>query len=98
MTLSIVFRRAAKVEFEKAAVWYDEQRPGLGEEFMVEIEQAIVNAAAGPRRYQLVFGDIRRAVARRFPYSVYFRVRSNQLVVLAVFHGRRDPTIWQLRV
>ena len=37
MTFSIVFRRAAKVEFEKAAVWYDEQRPGLGEEFMVEI-------------------------------------------------------------
>ena len=48
MTFSIVFRRAAKVEFEKAAVWYDEQRTGLGEEFIVEIEQAIANAAAGP--------------------------------------------------
>ena len=33
MTFSIVFRHAAKVEFEKAAVWYDEQRPGLGEKF-----------------------------------------------------------------
>ena len=91
MTFSIVFRRAAKVEFEKAAVWYDEQRPGLGEEFMVEIEQAIVNAAAGPLRYQLVFGDIRRAVARHFSYSVYFRGRSTQFVVRSVFHGRRDP-------
>jgi len=98
MTVSIVFRRAAKVEIENAAVWYDEQRLGLGDEFMVEIEQAIANAAAGPLRYQLVFGDIRRAVARRFPYSVYFRLRSNKLVVLAVFHGRRDPTIWQRRV
>ena len=98
MTFSIVFRRAAKVEFEKAAVWYDEQRPGLGEEFMVEVEQAIANAAAGPLRYQLVFGDVRRAVARRFPYAVYFRARSNKLVVLAVFHGRRDPAIWRRRV
>jgi plasmid stabilization system protein ParE len=98
MTLRIVFRRAAKSEFEDAAVWYDEQRFGLGEEFIVEIEQAIANAAAAPQRYPVVFGDIRRAVARRFPFSVYFRVRSDAMVVLAVFHGRRNPAIWQRRV
>jgi hypothetical protein len=41
MTLRVVFRRAAKDEFERAAVWYDEQRSGLGEEFIHEIEQAV---------------------------------------------------------
>ena len=98
MTLRIVFRRAAKSEFEDAAVWYDEKRSGLGEEFIVEIEQAVANAAAAPQRYPIVFGDIRRTVARRFPFSVYFRVRANELVVLAVFHGRRNPTIWRRRL
>jgi toxin ParE1/3/4 len=97
MTLRIVFRRAAKNEFEDAAVWYDEQRLGLGEEFIIEIEQALANAAAAPQRYPVVFGDIRRAVARRFPFSMYFRVRSDALIVLAVFHGRRNPVIWQRR-
>jgi hypothetical protein len=33
MTLRIVFRHAAKSEFEDAAVCYDEQRLGIGEEF-----------------------------------------------------------------
>lgn len=98
MTLRIVFRRAARSEFEDAAVRYDEQRYGLGEEFIAEIEQAITSAAAAPQRYPVVFGDIRRTVARRFPYSVYFRIRSDALVVLAVFHGRRNPAIWQHRV
>ena len=98
MTLRIVFRRAAKNEFEDAAVWYDEQRGGLGEEFAIDIGQAIARAAAAPERYPIVFSDIRRAVARRFPFSVYFRVRSATLVVLAVFHGRRNPAIWQRRV
>ena len=37
-------------------------------------------------------------VTRRFPFAVYFRIRSDALVVLAVFHGRRDPTVWQRRV
>lgn len=98
MTFRIVFRRAAKNEFEDAAAWYDEQRSGLGEEFVAEIEQAVTSAAAAPQRYPVVFGDIRRTVARRFPFSVYFRVRADELVVLAVFHGRRNPTIWQRRV
>ena len=98
MTPRIVFRRAARSEFEDAAVWYEEQRVGLGEEFIIEIEQALANAAAAPQRYPVVFGDVRRTVARRFPYSVYFRVRSDVLVVLAVFHGRRNPVIWQRRI
>ena len=98
MTLRVVFRRAAKSEFEDAAVRYDEQRAGLGEEFVVEMEQAITRAATAPERYPVVYGDIRRTVARRFPYSVYFRVRGDSMVVLAIFHGRRDPAIWQRRV
>lgn len=98
MTLRVVFRRAAKSEFDRAALWYDEQRAGLGEEFIREIDEALGKAAAAPQRHPVVFRDIRRAVARRFPFAIYFRVRSDQLVVLAVFHGSRDPAIWQRRV
>lgn len=98
MTLRVVFRRIAKSEFEDAAVWYGGQRPGLGEEFVHEIEQAITKAAAAPLRYPVVFGDVRRTVTRRFPFAVYFRVRADALIVLAVFHGRRNPAIWQRRV
>jgi len=98
MTLRVVFRRAAKIEFEDAAAWYGEKGPGLGDEFIREIEQAIANAAAAPQRHPVVFGDIRRTVARRFPFAVYFRVRFDALVVLAVFHARRNPAIWQRRV
>ncbi len=98
MTLRIVFRRSARREFDDAADRYDEQRPGLGEEFILEIDQAVANAAASPERFPVVFGDVRRAVARRFPYSVYFRVRRDAVVVLSVFHGRRNPAIWQRRV
>ncbi len=56
MTLRVVFRHAAKSEFEDAAVWYDEQRRGLGDEFIFEIEQSLASAAAAPLRYPVVFG------------------------------------------
>lgn len=97
MTLRVVFRRAAKVELEDAALYYERQRAGVGEELVREIDIIVARAATHPGRFPAVFGDVRRAVARRFPFSVYFRVRGPSLVVLAVFHSRRDPMIWQRR-
>ncbi len=97
MTLRVVYRQAAKAEFEDAAVWYENRRRGLGAEFVIEVEQAVAGAASTPLRYPVVFGDVRRAVTRRFPYAIYFRTRGDRLVVLAVFHGRRNPLVWQHR-
>ena len=37
MTLRVVFRRAARNEFEDAAAWYGERGPGLGDKFIREI-------------------------------------------------------------
>ena len=97
MNLRVVFHAAARREFDKAAIWYNEQRQGLGEEFLQEIDDLVSRAAAHPERYPIVAGNVRKAVARRFPYSVFFRARADTLVVLAVFHGRRDPEIWRRR-
>ena len=41
MSFSVVFRRAAEVEFADAAAWYESQCIGLGVEFSSEVEQAI---------------------------------------------------------
>ena len=97
MSLRVVFRAAARHEFEEATTWYDQQHPGLGEQFLREIDEVVLRAAMQPEKYPLVLTDVRKAVARRFPYSVFFRARGECLVILAVFHGRRDPAIWQQR-
>jgi toxin ParE1/3/4 len=41
--------------------------------------------------YPAVHGDVRRALLRRFPYSVFFLVEDDLAIVLAVHHRRRDP-------
>lgn len=97
MSLRVLFRRAARDELENAAAWYEDRRSGLGEQFLSEIGDAIEKAAQRPQQYPVVLGDVRRTVCRRFPFAVYFRVRGDALVVLAVFHGRRDPAMWKRR-
>ena len=97
MSLQVVFRPAAKAEYEEAAAWYEKQSPGLGEEFLREIDDVISSAAEYPARYPMVTGDVRRAVARRFPFGV-LSMQADTLVVLAVFHGRRNPGVWRRRM
>ena len=97
MTLAVAFRRAARSEFLAAAARYESQRPNLGVEFIAEIEQGIVAAAEQPDLYAIVYRNVRRVTVRRFPFSIYFQAEARRIVVLAVFHGSRDPAIWRGR-
>jgi plasmid stabilization system protein ParE len=85
--VKVTFRRFAQYEFDEAADWYNGERIGLGEEFIAEIEAMVAKVSANPYLYQKVLGSVRRAVAPRFPYSVYYKVRKSEIVVLAVFAG-----------
>ena len=97
MSLSVAFHRAASAEFIEASAWYESKRLGLALEFLAEIDRCVSRASEHPLQFAVVREDIRRVVAYRFPYSVYFRAEQHRIVVLAVFHGSRDPAIWQAR-
>jgi plasmid stabilization system protein ParE len=97
MTLKVVFRPAARAEFDGAALWYEDRKPGLGAQFVSEIERAVELASSHPERFPVKHGEIRCVQARRFPYSVFYRAEEDRIVVLAVFHARRDPAIWRAR-
>lgn len=97
MTLEVVFRPAARAEFDGATLWYEDRSPGLGVHFVAEIDRAVDLASRYPERYPLLQARIRCIRVRRFPYSVFYFVEAGRIVVLAVFHARRDPAIWKAR-
>ncbi len=97
MTFAVFYRRAAQSEFDAAADWYEARSPGLGLEFVEEINRAVQLAAATPRRFPVMHGEVRCVRVRRFPYSLFFLLEPRRIVVLAVFHARRDPAVWQQR-
>jgi len=76
----------------EVALWYDAQMPGLGEEFMAEVEAAAASLVANPIIHRVRFADVRRVPLRRFKYyGLYYLLRSNEVWVIAVFDGRRHP-------
>lgn len=98
MTPTVFFRRITRRKLDDAIAWYEEQRDGLGREFAAEIDRVIGELASDPSRYPKVFQNVRVARTRRFPYSILFVTEDQRIVVLAVFHARRNPTEWSARV
>jgi toxin ParE1/3/4 len=90
-------RPEAEAETQEAAQWYEQQSPGLGPAFLEVVEHTLHSVQKHPFRFPLVHGDIRRALLKRFPYSVFFRLQSTEVRVLAVMHQARNPSRWQSR-
>jgi plasmid stabilization system protein ParE len=97
MSLPLVIRRSARTEFDEAFDWYERQRPGLGVEFAERVQAVFERISATPEMHAPVYRDVRKASVRQFPYSVFYRDRVDRVVVLAVLHNRRDPSIWKSR-
>ena len=92
----IHFAAAAKADFRDAVLWYEEQRPGLGDEFTRVLRAAAHLIAGGPERWPARQG-LRRYVLRRFPYTIAYRFAGGFVEILAVAHHSRDPASWKDR-
>jgi plasmid stabilization system protein ParE len=97
VSLPVVLRDEAQAEFDEAFDYYEGQRAGLGVDFAARVSQVFDRISANPLMHAVVFADVRKAVVTRFPYSVFYRAHADRVEVLAVFHSRRDPAIWQGR-
>jgi plasmid stabilization system protein ParE len=97
VTLAIAFRAAARADVEAAVLGYEDRQAGLAQRFLAEVDRCLALAAEHPLRFAIKHHEIRCAPVRRFPYLIYFVAEQKRIVVLAVFHVRRDPIVWQER-
>ena len=93
----------ANSEVIAATLWYDEQRLGLGDEFLVELQntyEIIKRQPALLPRLEKYTGphEIRRCLLQRFPYVVIVLCRDDDLFIVAVAHTRRRPHYWLNRI
>lgn len=81
-------------DIEAVFDWYEGEQSGLGLEFLDEL-RAYLRIREGPFKYVELRSGIRRALAKRFPYAIYFSIEGRVIVILAVLHTARDPAEWQ---
>ena len=78
-------------DLELAFAWYERQRRGLGFDFLDCVETAIQNIIIYPEMYQIRYRNFQGCPIRRFPFSIFYTIEQNEIVVHSVFDNRQDP-------
>jgi plasmid stabilization system protein ParE len=97
MTLIVRLRDEADRDLTDAASWYEQQRVGLGHEFLDDAQLLFDRIGEEPLNFPVVYRNARRAVMNRFPFCVYFVANQTEAAVVAVIHGTRHPLHWKGR-
>jgi plasmid stabilization system protein ParE len=95
----LFIRPAARSDVRSARTWYERERPGLGREFLDDLDALLRRIRSLPRQFPEVELNCRRALLHRFPYAVYFLMPSKDILsVVAVLHQHRNPRLWRQRI
>ena len=88
------FPPEAENELEEAENHYDGIDETLGNRFRAEFEVSIARILSFPHAWQSLSEKIRRRRLISFPYGIVYRLKPNEVRILAVMHLHREPNYW----
>ena len=89
------FLSTAELELKEAMEFYEAAREGLGAEFLAEVEATVILIEAHPQAWTSLSPRTRRCRTHRFPYGLFYQVRSDEILIVSVMDLRRDPKRWE---
>ena len=95
--MNLVIKDGARADITEGYLQYNKISAQLGDDFLDRLDELFERIRSAPESYSRVFEDIRQARIRRFPYVVSYLFEIDQVFVLAVLHGHRNPSEWQRR-
>jgi len=93
------FHPEARNEARSAAAWNRERSPDAARGFTDEVAEALLSI----RRHPLAWptwhrADVRQRVLPKYPYSLFYMVEADAVVILAVAHHKHRPGYWLPRI
>ncbi|MFO0698074.1 MAG: type II toxin-antitoxin system RelE/ParE family toxin [Nitrospira sp.] len=97
MTYHTIIRPEAEQDLQNAFTWYQEARLGLGYDVLLQVEAGLQFIERNPDAHPSEYKGTRKHVIKRFPYKIMYRVEIDHIIILAVIHGSRNPTVSKRR-
>ena len=95
---SVVVRPEAEEDLKEAFFWYEDNRTGLGYDFLLHVDAGINFIKRNPEIHPIEYKGIRKHLIKRFPYKIIYLVEEEKVIVLAVLHGKRSPGLLKKRI
>jgi toxin ParE1/3/4 len=94
----LVYHKQAVTELDATAEYYESQHAALGLEFLEEVSAALHLIQQVPQAFSLYKKTAyRRCLVKRFPFSIFYLERDDDIWIAAIAHTRRHPDYWRRR-
>lgn len=93
VSCQLIISPKAAIEYNNAAIWYENQSIGLGSRFIQSIEKKLTLIKNYPERYPKRNLHFRETLVQGFPYIIvyHFNKVKKKIVVSAIYHTSRNP-------
>ncbi|MDA3923472.1 MAG: type II toxin-antitoxin system RelE/ParE family toxin [Kiritimatiellae bacterium] len=85
------YTQRARFEIELTVSWYEQQQRGLGLRFLDAVENTIDQISNHPLLYMVIYKKFRRCLLRKFPFSVFYTIENELIIIHSIFDNRQDP-------
>jgi toxin ParE1/3/4 len=97
MSYRIVIKPLAEKDIVELYTWYNQEKEGLGDDFLTELERSLEFIKANPYQYQIRYKGVRMTKINSFPICLHHTVQEEVVFVHAVLSTHRNPRIWEKR-
>ena len=88
----------AELELNDAAQYYELSQQGLAEKFFSAFSETLAKIKMNPKAGCSYNKMTRYQMLNRFPYSVFYTTKNNEIVIVAIVHQHRMPGYWLSRI
>jgi plasmid stabilization system protein ParE len=94
----LTYLSIAEAELTDAALYYDQQQPGLGRAFADAVQEVASRLRQNPERWPFYEKPVRSCRVWPFPHRLLYRELPDRIQIVAVFHLSRRPGSWKTRL
>ena len=97
MSSKVIILPFAELDIKESVNFYKEKNQRTALEFIESLNIAFNLIMDNPKTFPIVKTNIRKYIMKKFPFCIYFIDKNDKIYILAVFHTKRNPSIWEER-
>ena len=98
MKYCVIVSPEAENDLKEIFSWYEDNRIGLGYDFLLQVDAGINFVKRNPEIHPIEYKGTRKHLIKKFPYKIIYLVKEEEIIVLAVLHGKRSFELLKSRL
>ena len=90
MVYELIIKPIVFLDVEEALLFYKTISGNVARKFYESFLQSIEEIKQSPDSYLYIIKPVRRHIIRKFPYSIYYVISDNKIIVIGVAHAKRS--------